>query len=347
MGDFERTFGGGADAVDGFSREREKELYGGSSRAARAALKTGRVEGDTIFADLGSGLKLVKKASIKAFYDEANDFDRNGSLYGNDYTIFIPNGVPMLPEEATESLDGALLLVLRDSYDITLALIGIVDGRVRHLLGLEPRQHRQLSDLLFNAFKSHEWTIGTRYSEFGWISDQAGRWFSVGELPTRLAVSSNLYLRDTDISVLPDDLTVGGHLNLSGTKIENLPNRLTVGGDLDLEKAALRQLPEELTVGGDVFVGRYRVILPSHGSLTAEFHPYSISSSSRSNVTVGGNLRLDISALAILPRGATVIASMCDFGGILSKQIEELPAGIMYMQLPDDRYELIKKSEMK
>ncbi|MER9469400.1 hypothetical protein NKI82_26390 [Mesorhizobium sp. M0482] len=339
MGDFERTFGEGADAVsvvDGFARERQKELYGGGSRATQGASKTGSVEGDTIFADLGSGVKLVKKASIDAFYDEANDLDRNGSLYGNDYTIFIPNGVPMSPEEATESLEGALLLVLRDSYDITQALIGIVDGRVRHLLGLEPRQPRQLSDPLFNTFKSHNWTIGTGYSEFGWVSNQAGKWFSVSELPTRFTVSSNLYLRGTDISVLPEGMTVGGDLNLSGTKIENLPNRLTVGGDLDLEKAALKHLPKELTVGGDIFVGRYRVVLPSCGSLTEEVDPYIISSSSRPNVTVGGNLRLDISALAILPRGATVIASSCSFGGILSKQIEELPAGIMYMQLPDD-----------
>lgn len=313
----------------------------------QAFSKTGSVEWDNIFADLGSGLKLVKKATIEAFYDEANGLDRNGSLYGNDYTIFIPNGVPMSPEEATESLEGVLLLVLRDSNDITRALIGIVDGGVRHLLGLEPRQHRVLTDLLFNAFKSHNWTIGTRYSEFGWISNQAGKWFSVSGLPSRFTVASNLYLRDTDISVLPEGMTIGGDLNLSGTKIENLPDRLTVGGDLVLEKAALKWLPKALTVGGNVFVGGYRVVLPSHGSLAGEFGPHIFASSSRSNVTIGGNLRLDISALAILPQGATVIASSSGFGGILSKQIDELPVGIAYIQLADDRYELIKKSEMK
>lgn len=312
----------------------------------QAASKTGSLNGDTIFADLGSGLKLVKKASIEAFYDEANELDRNESLCGNDYTIFIPNGVPMSPSDATESLEGALLLVLRDSYDITQALIGIIDGRVRHLLGLQPRK-KQLSDALFNTFKSNNWAIGTGYSEFGWISNQAGKWFSVSQLPTRFTVSSNLYLRDTDISVLPEEMTVGGNLNLSGTKIENLPDRLTVGGDLDMEKVALKRLPSKLTVGGDVFVDGYKVILPSQGSLTEEFDRYSIPIHSRPSVTIGGNLVLDISALEILPRGATVIASSRDFSSRLSTQIEKFPSGIMYMQLPDDRYRLIKKSEMK
>lgn len=349
MGDFERTFGAGADAVsivDGFAREREKEPYGGGSRAMQAASKR-NAEGDTIFAELGSGLKLVRKASIEAFYDEANDLDRDGRLYGNDHTIFISYGNEFSPEEATESLAGALLLVLRDSSDITRALIGVVDNKVRHLLGLDPVKHRHFSDPLFSAFRSHNWKISTEYSIFGWISNDAGKWLSVMELPAEFTAFPGINLSNTDISSLPERMTVGGDLDLSGTKIENLANGLTVGGNLNLKKTALGRLPKELTVGGRIYVGSYRVVLPPQGSITEEFDPFAIPFSSRINVVIGGDLRLDISALAILPRGATVIASSHDFGDPLSELVGKLPDGVMYMRLPDNRYELIKKSEMK
>lgn len=346
MGDFERTFGAGADAVaivQGFVREQASDLNGGRGSHPRAASKIGRsVEGDTIFADLGLGLQLVKKASIDTFFDEANLLDADERLHGNDHTLFVSYGNKFSPVDAT-NVEGALFLVLRDSHDSTCALVVVVDSEVRHVLGLLPQQV-QISDILFGAFRDRKWIIGTDFASFGWITDETGKWHAVNHLPDRLTVSTNFDLRDSTISVLPEELTVSGDLNLSGTKIERLPNRLTVGGDLHLENTVLRRLPKELTVGHLMFCDGFRVVLPSRGSVTDEFDVHCIPLPSRPSVTVGGNLYLDLAALAILPRGATVIAPSLDFGYSLTSLIDRMPDGVICMGVRAVRHELFPKT---
>ncbi|MDW9481726.1 hypothetical protein GOB57_24055 [Sinorhizobium meliloti] len=321
VGDFERTFGAGADAVaivEGFAREPSggRDLL---PRSSKAASKNGMiVDGDIIFAELGSGLHLVEKASIDTFRAEVASIDERS--YATDLV---------------DNVEGSLFLALRDSHDRTCALVHVVNDEVCNILGLPRRDEGvQVSHILFSAFRDRKWLIGTRFASSGWITDGTGRWHAVNDLPARLTVPTSFNLSKSPISVLPEELTVGGNLYLTDTKIEHLPNRLTVGGDLHLENTVLRSLPRDLTVGEIMFVDKFRVVLPSRVSVTDKFNADCIPCPSRPSVTVGGNLYLDLAALSILPNGATVIASDHDFGRYdLKRLIDRIPAGVNCMGL--------------
>nr|WP_299506423.1 hypothetical protein [uncultured Rhizobium sp.] len=313
LGDFERTFGAGADAdaiIEGFSRE-----FDGS----RGSLPAVRVHDDnsTLLADLGDGLQLVMLPSVHEFYVEAVRLDADDRMDESDDDT--------LNEKVIE---GSLYLAFRDMAGETIGVIHVVNNEVLHILGL-PLQHDELpvSEILFDAFRTRRWRIGTEFARYGWISDSGGSWHSVQNLPVRLTisgsldltglavfnlpdgltVSGSLRLSGTSIEKLPDDLTVGGNLDVSKTKIERLPNRLTVGGDLRLEKTPLKHFPSGLTVGEMIFVSSCRAVLPARGSMFEKFESGCIRLSKAPSITVGGNVHFDASAMLLLPSGSTVI----------------------------------------
>lgn len=330
MGDFERTFGAGADAVaivDSYSREQVREFDGGSGLHLTASPLASKWEdGDTIFAQLDSGLYLVKKTSIETFCAEIASIDEQSHY-------------PHL----VENVEGSLFLALRDSKGRGCAFVQVIDDEVQKIFGLEDENFQiidlkgvPVSDILFGAFSDRKWIIGTAFAQYGWITGVARKRHAVDDLPTRLTTSTGLNLRNFPIAVLPEELTIGGDFILSGTKIQQLPNRLTVAGNLYLEDTVLIRLPKDLTVGGLIFVDGYRVVFPPRGSVTDKFDVHGIPYPGRARVTVGGNLYLDLAALSVLPNGATVIAPDLDFGYCLKKLIDRIPAGVNCMGLGRD-----------
>lgn len=324
MGDFESTFGAGADAtsiIEGFSRDRAPQSASVAGKIRRL------VKDDTVFAEIGGGLKLIKKGSIQGFYDEASELDRDERLYGNNYTLFISYGAGFSPEYATESLDGALLLALKDSENETRALIGILQNQVRHLLGLKPKRDRRFSDPLFNVFRMQKWRIGTSFSQFGWVANHANEWFSTAELPPNFTTASKLDLSESDVSSLPEKMTVSDDLDLSYTKIEFLDSMLTVGGNLKLQGNNLKRLPQNITVGGRIYVDKFQVVFPTQEpDLELGSRPHRMISQSTALV-IGGNLYLDRAALSILPKGSVLIDFKDDVENELHG-IGKLPEGI-------------------
>lgn len=333
LGDFERTFGAGADVeaiISGFSREFEDD---DGSRSKRKRTQSGE-----LFAKLESGLRLVTLASVEEFYAEAVAIEADDRADESDDNTFNDKVV-----------EGSLYLALRNSYDHTCAVIHVVRDHVWHILGLSKTHHGlPISDILFSAFRARGWKIGLEFATYGWLSDGTGKWHSVENLPARFTVSNSLNLRGTSISALPkqvtvsgdlclantgidslpERLTVGGNLDLSGTKVIRLPDRMTVGGDLSLEKTALKHFPVGLTAGGMIFVGSWRVVLPAHDSITDNFDRYELRWPPSPSVTVGGSVYFDEAALLILPKGSTVID-----GDMLRSDnaADKVPVGINYM----------------
>lgn len=73
------------------------------------------------------------------------------------------------------------------------------------------------------------------------------------KLPENFQVGGNLGLGHADLVTLPAGLRVGGNLALERTPITSLPVGLHVGGNLDVDDTPLTSFPSGLRVGGNLY----------------------------------------------------------------------------------------------